>query len=955
MKKKSLIFTFIFLIFISGLSIAYAAFTQRDYTHNSTILLGDIKVKYKDNSNYISLTNALPESTSKGRNHETTSITIDSKTYDIADNETIFTIDGKNTYRDNLYYRISLKYGEDLPFPEEMVGFPIPSFRLNDLCLRFDLIKYDSAGTEEYLLNNVRYSDLNNAIIYQGIFYPEIDTTINNVYKLRVWLSEDTNVSISPAGEMKLGLNISQNLMSYMYANFKITVESDLTSKEITKPFEYEILDYIEADDDQYIDTEYQITSDEMVFTEFEITEFDSNRVSLFGATKNSDKYGIDLENRAMYSYLYGTPGELDHYLYKTKNKYNVIHSELSETVNLYNNNETNYGTNNTPPSTINYGNLYIFKSSGSQTNSFKGKIYSFGIIDQSMNVLRDYIPVRNVDGEIGLYELKEGEFFASESSNSFTGPQKESIFVGNGTKTDPYLIRGKSDLNNLFSSIIALSNNGENIAYQNNYFLMTNDAVYDGTETIDALGDNRFGGVFDGDGYKIVNLKSIGDKLGVFGTLTNGTIQNLTIENGQLTQSTDSTPVYMGGLTYINDGGTIQGNFVDIDYIGNGTKLDVCALAGATQGESFFYANFVDGTVTNCGNGVKYAGSKAVSGKAGTYNNLFSLSGSPFATSDSNNKVVGYNALDVVLNDEKINAANEFTRDNNLNCFELDETTHRPVISHDTCPAYNMLDLLHFNGNGTSASPYQITNKNDFVSFLSFIKDYSYEQSHPILEGIYFDITNNIVFDGVEVIQGLSNTDSFGGILNGRGHYIKNIKAEGQSIFGSLTNGTIKNLGIINGSVIYTGTEVANHVTGFVRRMENSTIQNVFAITDINAGSKGKDVEGMAGFIDLPTCKFDNGYYAGTITYGTTKKIFPFGSLKSNAYITISNFSYSILNQTELTSLGATYTTHGTSKTEAELKSQTMVNALNTVATAKGYNQWTLDPETGYPIQIPN
>ena len=162
MKKKSILLTFLFLLFISGLGVAYAAFTQRDYTQNSTVLLGDIKVKYKNQTDGIVLSGGLPESTSKGRNHQATYESIEEKLFPVADNETMFTIKGTNTYRKNLYYRIYLSHGEDLE----------DYYRLNDIDLRFDLIKYDSAGTEEYLLNNVRYSDLNNAIIYQDSYAP---------------------------------------------------------------------------------------------------------------------------------------------------------------------------------------------------------------------------------------------------------------------------------------------------------------------------------------------------------------------------------------------------------------------------------------------------------------------------------------------------------------------------------------------------------------------------------------------------------------------------------------------------------------------------------------------------------------------------------------------------------------------------------------------------------------
>lgn len=959
MKKKSLIFTFIFLMFISGLSIAYAAFTQRDYTHNSTILLGDIKVKYKNNSNSIDLTNLLPESINKGRNHETTSVTIGSKSYDVADNETLFTIKGKNTYRDDLYYRIGLKYGDDIIY-SNLGEVSISDFRINDICLKFDLIKIDEDGNEEYLLNNVRYTDLSNAYIYQGIFYHGRNSDINNVFKLRVWISEDTTI-LATDGYINTGLYISQKALPYMYANFKIVVESDFTNKEVIEPFKYEILEYIKSTNDQYINTGYEITSDEMVMSIFAINEFNSNLASIFGANDNSGHlYGVDIENKTMYSNIYDSSAELvslnDHNL-----KLNVLYMSWIEkvatgAVNLNNANETYLVFNTNPPYTLNYGDLYIFKSYESQTNIFKGKLYGFSIWDDSYNIIRDYIPIRNFDDEIGLYELKTNQFFPSLSSNSFVGPEKKSMFIGSGTQNDPYLIRSKNDLNNLFSSISNISNNGNNIAYQDKYFLMTNDITYDGVETLTPLGENKFGGIFDGDGYRIINYKSEGHKLGMFGTLQGGTIKNLELVNATVTEASGTAGTYMGGLVYLNNNGYIMNIIAEVNMVGNGSNKDACGIAGATSTNSYFVNNIVSGTVTNNGSGSKYAVSKSTSSaKAGHYYNVLSTIGSPYSlTRASSLDLLGDRSQEEVT-DRLVQSFNQWSMDYNLNCFVFNKSNSTARISHDICDNISLSDLVPLNGSGTQADPYIIGNKKDFTTLTEFVRDNSYDQSHPILENVYFELTNNLVYENGETHEGLANTSAFGGIFDGNGHYLKNLQMVGNGVglFGSATNATIKNLGIFNGTATHTNSGTANHISTIARRSDNTKVYNVYVIADLNGNNKIKDVEGIMGYVDTAGCVFENGYYFGSLIGATQNRYYPLTFTKSGSYLTVNNFSYNITNKASLT--GSSIITHGTERTETYIKSQAMVDSLNAVANAKGYNLWTLDPETGYPIQIPN
>jgi hypothetical protein len=139
----------------------------------------------------------------------------------------------------------------------------------------------------------------------------------------------------------------------------------------------------------------------------------------------------------------------------------------------------------------------------------------------------------------------------------------------GKGTANDPYQIETVADL-------LALAANTYDY---DKYFVLTADINFDpclpGNQVFttaviardtsnsnDVFDGTAFAGVFDGAGYKIINLTidTSNDYLGLFGDVNGGEIKNIGIENVSITGANDSN--YLGGLVGQNNYSTISNSY---------------------------------------------------------------------------------------------------------------------------------------------------------------------------------------------------------------------------------------------------------------------------------------------------------------------------------------------------------------------------------------------------------
>lgn len=133
----------------------------------------------------------------------------------------------------------------------------------------------------------------------------------------------------------------------------------------------------------------------------------------------------------------------------------------------------------------------------------------------------------------------------------AWTGDVAESFSSGFGTENDPYIIKTADEF-----ALFAKSINDAATGYTDAHFALGNDINLGGLYWA-PIGDsklNPFSGSFDGRGYSVSNFKpAVGQYIGLFGFVRNGTIKNVNVTNFVIDCSVknaiDKYPVFIGGL----------------------------------------------------------------------------------------------------------------------------------------------------------------------------------------------------------------------------------------------------------------------------------------------------------------------------------------------------------------------------------------------------------------------
>lgn len=195
-----------------------------------------------------------------------------------------------------------------------------------------------------------------------------------------------------------------------------------------------------------------------------------------------------------------------------------------------------------------------------------------FGSDNSAWKFTKDGLPILNDVGGTQFSELPK----------CMTGVG----FDGFGIKTNPYLIRNVNDLKLLAEKV----NSGE--AYEGKHFKQTADIDLNnepwtpiGTVINNGKDAKPFKGTFDGDGYKITNLKVTGNSnnAGLFGYTQDATIKNCNVT---------------GEVKGFNDVGGIVGN------ADGKTQILSCSFRGDVTGEDSYIggiAGSARGTIKNC------------------------------------------------------------------------------------------------------------------------------------------------------------------------------------------------------------------------------------------------------------------------------------------------------------------------------------------------------------------
>ena len=116
---------------------------------------------------------------------------------------------------------------------------------------------------------------------------------------------------------------------------------------------------------------------------------------------------------------------------------------------------------------------------------------------------------------------------------------------------------------------------------------LMDNIDMKDAEWTPIGTSDKPFSGNFDGNGHTISGLNYSGEYAGLFGYMNNGTISNIKLADSSFANGTAS-----GGICAVNNGGTIENCAVDNVAVSGGTAGGICGQNSGTITDCFFSGN---------------------------------------------------------------------------------------------------------------------------------------------------------------------------------------------------------------------------------------------------------------------------------------------------------------------------------------------------------------------------
>ena len=188
-------------------------------------------------------------------------------------------------------------------------------------------------------------------------------------------------------------------------------------------PDGYTELEYIESTGTQYIDTGVNYSPNIKIEATYKVTDFSQERNYVFGLYGANNASRVQWSHSteesfagfgSQYAYLTEMPTEDNVYTITVdKGKFtlnNQVVADFSSNIDTTDSNQT----------------IYLFGLNG---NGQVGKqssiiLYSFKVYDNG-TLIRDFVPVKTSDGQIGLYDKVENKFYGNSGSGTFVaGPE---------------------------------------------------------------------------------------------------------------------------------------------------------------------------------------------------------------------------------------------------------------------------------------------------------------------------------------------------------------------------------------------------------------------------------------------------------------------------------------------------------------------------------------------------
>lgn len=206
-----------------------------------------------------------------------------------------------------------------------------------------------------------------------------------------------------------------------------------------TLPEGYTQVEYIQSTGIQYINTEFNPSSDTRVDMTCEPTTTGTWK-GIFGARKSAsvDEFGVDIPSTTAIRSIYGTESQ-NLTVSTVLQKFSIVKNKNVCTVNGTAITHTKQNFTTSFPIR-----LFDKNSGGSAWGQISMKLYSCQIYDNGTPV-RNFIPCKNPSGVVGLYDLVDGKFYTNAVAGNFTAGEtvtwpEEPVTPDEPTETlDPY------------------------------------------------------------------------------------------------------------------------------------------------------------------------------------------------------------------------------------------------------------------------------------------------------------------------------------------------------------------------------------------------------------------------------------------------------------------------------------------------------------------------------------
>ena len=259
--------------------------------------------------------------------------------------------------------------------------------------------------------------------MHNQIFTYDIDSNLNEAlytregYTFNGWNTKaDGSGTSYTDGQKVINLTVENNEVVNLYAQWS-AIKYDVIFYPNGLPIEYQEVEYIESTGTQYIDTGFIPTSQTSLDIKASI-----GQNTLLGAEGNTLENGFVISATIVNEYVryFFNPAVI----VRTKDESNDVHRIIVKPTyvqSIYNGN-TNTINYTTVGTTTNGSSIYLFarNSRGPASLFSSRKIYFLKMWND--NVLeRDYIPCYRIsDGEIGLYDIVNGEFYKNDGLETF-------------------------------------------------------------------------------------------------------------------------------------------------------------------------------------------------------------------------------------------------------------------------------------------------------------------------------------------------------------------------------------------------------------------------------------------------------------------------------------------------------------------------------------------------------